>query len=383
MRPLIAPLLLLALSWLAAAPASAEDVMTVQGTELLRNGEPFEVHGVQIMAVVAPIEYLEDPPVEACNGREPPCPFKVYVAAHEAFGPALLDRAGEFGANTILVKVSSLGLDPKDPLHSAGYVDDVVHVVNLARDAGFVVIVSLQETAVAGDPGPRGSRTPIPDQRSLRAAVKLAELFGDDPGIMIEPAVEPFAPGRRRKDFWRYYVEGGDGYPGMNAIIAAMRDAGSRNVVIVEAIGQNFGDFPGGIVDPLDQILYGVHTYFNMVGTTREEWDKRFGKFAERHPMLVTEWNQNSYETGARRDLKPDWCKEAPMTTPLEMLHYFDEKGLVGVVAWSFDLPTTFVADMKGTPRSLEGFACGERGGGIGDLFQAYFRGDLPPLPAR
>jgi hypothetical protein len=38
------------------------------------------------------------------------------------------------------------------------------------------------------------------------------------------------------------------------------------------------------------------------------------------------------------------------------------------------------VSDLEGTPRTLEGYRCGERGGGIGDLFQAYFTDTLPTV---
>ena len=162
-----------------------------------------------------------------------------------------------------------------------------------------------------------------------------------------------------------------------------MREAGSQNVLIVEPLGASFAGYPGGLVDPLDRILFGIHTYFDQVGTTREEWDRRFGDFAASHPLLVTEWTETSQPLGGNERRKPPWCEIAPMTRPLEMLHYFEEKGIDGVVAWAFDLPGTFVADLEGTPRTLTGFACGERGGGIGDLFQDYFQGTLPPLPPR
>ena len=85
------------------------------------------------------------------------------------------------------------------------------------------------------------------------------------------------------------------------------------------------------LVDPLDRLLFGVHTYFDQVGTTREEWDRRFGDFAASHPLLVTEWTETSQPLGGNERRKSPWCEVAPMTRPLEMLYYFEEKEIDGV----------------------------------------------------
>jgi hypothetical protein len=368
------------LSALIGCPVAAQDVVTVEGTALLRDGRPFEVHGVQLMSFVAPIEYLRDPPAESCTqGRPPPCPLRSYVRAYEAFGPEILQSAEEFGANTILFKVAEPGVDHEDQVYSPSYVEDLREGVRLARKMGFVVILSMQENRVSGEPGGNGTRSPIPDDGTLRAAVRLAEIFGDDRGVMIELYVEPYAGGRVPL-FWEYYIHGGGGYPGVNRIIREMRDAGSQNVVIVEPLGADFSRYPGGIVDPLDQLLFGIHTYFVRVGTRPADWDKHFGDFAETHPLLVTEWNQNTSKVGENERGREDWCESAPMETPLRMFHYFRDKGINGAVGWAFDLPNTIVSDYRGSPRTLEGYRCGEPGGGIGDLFQQYFTDSLPTV---
>lgn len=365
---------------LGTACASAEDVITVEGAGLLHNGQAFKVHGVQLMPFVAPIGYLMNPPVEGCpKGTKPPCRFKAYVNARRQFGNDLLSRAKEFGANTVLFKVAEPGLDELDPVYSQRYVDEVAEGVKLARSLRFIVILGIQESRVSGEPGPKGTRSPIPDEGTRRAAVKLASLFGADRGVLIELYVEPYAGGRV-VNFWNYYINGGNGFPGVNRIIRDMRTAGSRNVIIVEPLGQSFKEYNGGIEDPLGQLAFGIHTYFNMVGTTRSEWDSRFGDFAADHPLIVTEWNQNTAENGDNVRGLEYWCEKAPLDTPMRMFHYFNEKGIDGAVGWAFDLPSTIVKDYRGTPRTLSGFACGEKGGGIGDLFQQYFARTLPPL---
>jgi Cellulase (glycosyl hydrolase family 5) len=376
----LAAVLALLVTLAGLSPAWAKDDLTVQGTKLYRDGQPFKVNGVQLMAFVAPLDYLQDPPAESCRGTPPPCPFKAYVNAYNKFGDKILGQAKAFGANTILFKVSSFGLDRKSALYDANYVMDVKEGVELARQHGFIVIVALQETRVAGEAGPKGTRSPIPDDISLRAAERVTRMFGSDPGVMIEPAVEPYS-GKKRAAMWKNYIQGGKEYPGMNKIISTIREAGGQNIIIVEPLSADFSDFPGGLVDPLNRTIYGLHSYFNFIGTTQDEWDRRFGKFAEQHPLIITEWNENSQEGGENAHEKVPWCKRGPMDLPLQLLHYFNEHEVIGVVAWSFDLPATFVADMNGTPRTMNGYACGQKGGGMGELFQSYFRNDLPPVP--
>lgn len=365
---------------LVGACPAAEDAITIEDMKLTRNGQPFKVHGVQLMTFVAPLEYLENPPAESCRkGTKPPCPFTAYIKANRQFNAELLAHAKAFGANTILFKVSEAGLDAQDPVYSRSYVDELVKGVKMTRELGFVVILAIQEIRVSGEAGPKGTRSPIPDEGTRRAAVRLAQLFGSDRGIMIELYVEPYARGRVRT-FWKYYVHGGNGYPGVNKIIRDMRKAGSKNVLIVEAVGQNFRPYQGDIEDPLGQLVFGVHPYFTAVGTTREQWDSQFGDFAADHPLIVTEWNQNTIQLGENPKGRKVWCESAPMDTPLRMFHYFEEKGILGAIGWAFDLTSTIVKDYQGTPRSLKSFRCGERGGGIGDLFQHYFAGTLPAL---
>src|SRR3990167_7076426 len=225
----------------------------------------------------------------------------------------------------------------------------------------------------------------MPDAGTQRAALKLTELFGNDRSIIIELFGEPFGP------TWNAYLNGGTvsgkQYVGINQIIASMRSAGSRNVVIVNALGQDYSKYLNQsqrFSDSLGQLAYGVHTYFSMVGHSQAGvpgvdnhggWDSNYGNFATTHPTLVTEWNQNTLRAGNTTE---EWCTVVPLDMPLKAFHYFKDKKLNGAVGWSFDLTTTIVKDLIGTPRTLEGFACGQSGGGIGRLFQQYFLGTLP-----
>src|SRR3989338_2915587 len=355
---------------------TSSDIITVQGNKILRNGQSFEVHGVQLMSFVAPREWL----LVGNNGG----PYTSYLNAYDHFqtsGSTLLDYAKSFGANTILFKLSARGLDSQHALYTQEYIDKIIAGVALARSKNFVVILSIQENSISSEPNNDG----MPDAGTQRAALKLTELFGNDRSIIIELFGEPFGP------TWNAYLNGGTvsgkQYVGINQIIGGMRGAGFRNVIIVNALGQDYSKYLNQsqrFSDSLDQLAYGVHTYFSMVGHSpagvpgvdnHGGWDSNYGNFATTHPTLVTEWNQNTLRAGNTTE---EWCTVVPLDMPLKAFHYFKDKKLNGAVGLSFDLTTTIVKDLIGTPRTLEGFACGQSGGGIGRLFQQYFLGTLP-----
>jgi hypothetical protein len=344
----------------------SDDVLTVQGKELLRNGKPFLVKGVQIVALVAPPQVL----------RRRPWFFRAYLH----FGPRMLEIARRLWyANTILFKFGQPGLDPLDPIYSPAYVDAVARAVHMARAMGFIVIASIDELPPSGTP----FQSPLPTASTVRALGTLVRLFGTDRGIMIEPYNEPFSPScaagapsnicsGMTPDAWRLWRDGSPGgpYVGMNGLIADARRQGAGNVILVQPLGHggSLSGFPGGIVDPLGRIVYAVHPYFRFSGNSRLAWDTHFGRFAETHPVIADEWTAN---TRARI------CSDPPDGAPVQFLRYIAEKR-IGLTAWALDLPGTIVRDYQGTPNTFVGFRCGDRGGGAGSLVQRLFAGRPP-----
>ncbi len=358
----------------AAAPSRPADIMSVSGTRLLRNGKPFIVHGVQIDPFDAPKEWYGPGLFDNAFLR----------AAYDHFGPEELQHAKDFGANTIDFQVGQLGLDPENTgsstkdrvAYSPGYVTELTNGVHLARSMGFVVVLSIADSRYGGDGHAQG----LPRGSTERAAKLLADLFKDDGGVVLELLSEPYGTAT---DNWPTYINGGDDYVGINQIIRTVRGTGAQNLLIVQALGQNFTGYErylnkGGapITDPLHGALaYGVHPYFNFpkIGTEIAGWDAAYGDFAATHPVIVTEWSQNSKKPAGRPN---NWCF-GPLGVRLadRAFQYFNEKGINGVIGWAFDDPMTIVSDFNGTPRTLEGFSCGQPGGGIGVLLKAYFNG--------
>jgi hypothetical protein len=359
-------------------PKAPNDVISVSGTKLLRNGNQFRLNAVQIDAFVGPLSWIQKN-------------YLYYVTtAYNHFNATELGYAKQFGANSIEFKVSQFGFDSENPNFTpeqhAEYIATTTAAIRLARSMGFVVTASIMDTPTSGD---TARATGLPTMSTDRVAVALANTFKDDRGVVIELYNEPFGSS---KCTWKCYVGGGTDpgsgitYPGVNQIIRDVRATGSKNLILAEVLVQNFTAYEKyvnasgiAISDPLDaEFAYSLHPYFEFkdVGTTRASWDASFGNFAQTHPIVVTEWNENSGKAGP---LLNAWCQgDASVRTPLVFLNYLNEKGINGVGAWSFDNPLTFVKDFKGTPRTMDGYQCGESGGGIGVWLQQYFNGTLP-----
>jgi hypothetical protein len=325
--------------------------ISVQGSQLLRNGVPWVPRGVQIVGLVAPDGAL--------SGK--------YIAAHAHFGAAELQAAVADHADVVRVQVSQFGLDPDGPLYSPGYVQEVQSGVETARSLGLAVIVSLQAEPPAGEP----TRCPMPDGGAARAWDELAAMFAGDSGVMFElynePAVAPTAID------WGLWRNGGEViFPGgtceavgMQTLVDEIRTVAPDNVVIVPGLaGEQSLAGMSPIADPSDpgdpQIAYGIHYPSLTRGSTT--WDRAFGTTSARLPVIVTEWDAN-----ATTNCLPD----APARAQL-LLDYLASKR-IGIVGFAFDLPGTIVADWSYAPTSYTDFACGEATGGPGQVLFADY----------
>jgi hypothetical protein len=328
--------------------------ISVQGNQLLQNGEPFVPRGVQITGLVAPNSQLA--------GK--------YVAANAHFGTAELQQAVADHANLIRFQVSEFGLNPSDPLYDPTYVQEVQQGVELARSLGLNVIISLQAEAPAGNE----VRCPLPDAGAATDWSELTSMFGDDDGIMFELYNEPFP--QPNSTNWQLWLNGGPitaggtscTAVGMQTLVDQIRAQGADNVIILPGLdyGLTLAGMPT-VTDPTNptdpQLAYSVH--YPALNLTTSAWDLEFGNKAGTAPVIVTEWQANS-----TTNCVPD----APSTAPL-LLDYLAGKG-IGVVGFAFDLPGTIIADYTYAPTTYSGFACGVAGGGAGQILFNDFAGE-------
>jgi hypothetical protein len=334
------------------APAAAAGAISVAGAHLEQNGRPLVARGVQITGLVAPDDEL--------SGK--------YIAAHDNFGAAELDRAAADHANVVRIQVSEFGLDPNDPQYEPGYLAEVENGVALARAAGLDVIISLQAEPPAGSQ----TRCQLPDAGAALDWQTLAVAFASDDDVMLELYNEPgLADNATDWTLWQYGGIATDTSGaicttvGMQSLVDEIRATGARNVIILPGLDEET-DLAGMpmVDDPSDpgnpQLAYAVH--YPSLTAPSTTWSTEFGDLAARRPVIVTEWQANG-----TTDCVPD----APRMAPL-LLSYLALKQ-IGVVGFAFDLPGTIIANYADTPTSYAGFYCGSFAGGAGQrLFDDY-----------
>ena len=167
--------LLLAGSLLGVPAATAADPvpgLSVSGNLLLRDGEPFLPRGFNMIGLLTPAW----------------CDRAVGIAARDHFGPEELAAAASWSADTLRFQVSQRGLaDPDVPeVDRAAYLASVVERVAVARAAGFVVIVSMQDQFYGC-----GDVHPLPSAATVDAWSALVPELMADPDVAFELFNEP------------------------------------------------------------------------------------------------------------------------------------------------------------------------------------------------
>jgi hypothetical protein len=344
----------------AIGHAVAAPGLSVQGNQLYANGSPFIARGVQIVGLVAPADYL----------------WGKYIAAGQHFGLPELQAAAADNANLVRFQVSEYGLDPASSEYSAAYVQQVRNGIEMARSLGMYAMVSLQSEPPAGQAA-SGHRCPLPDAGALTDWNELAAMFQGDPGVMFELYNEPGLPAT--SNGWSQWLNGGtivygsgigDSCTaiGMQQLVDQIRADGADNVIVLPSLGgeTNLAGMPA-VTDPANpsdpQLAYGVH-YPNLpLGVS--SWDKAFGNFSARAPVLVTEWDGAAITPG---------CTPGSPQQSIELLAYLASKR-IGLVGFAFDLPGTIVTGYTYTPTTYtSAFQCGTLAGdGPGQvLFDDY-----------
>ena len=341
----------------------------VQGRWLTRDGQVWLPRGVGLGAFThAP--WYRNPDHSARLG---------FDGAAASFGPSILHAAKSWGVDSIRFLVSQPGLDPKSHLHSATYVEALTKGVRLCLNEGFVVIIAMQDQKHSGETDVK----PLPTSHTLRAWDVIGPLFANHPYVMFEIFNEPGAVAQGNWALNRkLWMEGGE-HPGRNdkqrrygghqTILDRFRERGWRNVVIVDTMpwAQRIDRKALSIRDPLSRLAFAVHPYTGVAGTTRVEWDTRFGNISENTVVLVTEWFTNTKAPfHARRQDLPEICAD--------FLAYLREKQ-IPLWAFAFDIPGTIVRDYQGTPNNWDRLRGGDvtwgrAGSGCGRQVRRHFK---------
>lgn len=244
------------------------------------NGTPWLSKGVVLQAFVRPLAALQASSNQAA-----------ILNARENYGPQELAAIQSFHADTIRFQIGQPALDPASPLYDPHYLGDVVSAIKQARQAGFIVMIMMQDEAISGEPTPH----PLPIAETATDWDLLAAQFGNDQGVIFELYNEPNLAETAAN--WQLWLNGGT-VPGqtipsigMQSLINRLRAAGAQNVFVLDGLnlGKTLNGLPN-VIDPLNRLVYAVHPY-QQGSADESQWDQQFGIPSTKVPVWADEWS--------------------------------------------------------------------------------------------
>lgn len=285
--------------------SAAQDI-TIRGKSFYRDNAPWLPKGVTVEG------FNEPQTLRASN--------KIATQARSYYGPAELAAVKRvFRGDVIRIQVSQPGLDPQSSIYDAAYARELLDAVRLARQDGFVVILSMDAQAENGIP-----HLPcMPDQSTVRAWQTLAPTLIHDRGTMFELFNEPCKSSNpQSQSEWAQ---------GTQAVINALRGRGATNILIVDGLWwarSTNGLFPLVRDSMPNRLALGLHPYLAKGGfQAPQQWRNQFGESATRFPLIATEWNVSPL-FGCVDNTTPELA--------LQLLHYLESLH-VGLIGWAID----------------------------------------------
>lgn len=338
---------------LADDEPSRDTGMSVNGKWIEKDGKHFEVRGFNMIGLLA----------------APFCDNAASVKAGEKFSDEELREAKDWHANTLRFQISQRGLTRDGYMN---YIDNViVPRVKMARDHGFVVILSMQTEEKSCGPGfSQPSDLTIKAWDRLVTKLKNRLSHQDFTYLMFELFNEPRGP--ISEAGWQQWRDGGvgkdlpitkhDNYGekpvGHQALVNKIRASGAEHNVLI-AEGMRLGTRLDGVPmldDTRDpgpaQIVYAFHGYGFADADT--DWDAEFGYLSKTHPVLMTEWHYTK-----------EGCGGKPEKTAPDFLHYLHQH-TVGLTPGPFDNPflTGVTYDWNWSPTDCDNKIETRRGSG-------------------
>ena len=329
------------------APGQNSGEVQVRGQELFRDGQHWIPHGFyQIAFEVAP-----------ANLAQADHPF--WTTASHDYSPEEYTEMRDAGADTVRIQISQSAADPNSPIFDAAFFQKALGAVRSARETGLTVILCVQgETHVPGI-----KPLDLPDDGTRRIWSKIAPQFAEDRGVLFELLNEPTLKPNLAN--WRNWKEA------MQKTLLIVRRAGATNVVIADGLGV------GQVLDgaPLlndSQVAYASHPYaLQQFGQTRQAWDSKFGMFARRAPVIITEWHFGGF-----------FCNADTPRATVDFIQYLQERG-IGVVVGTWDwAPAGFGNARWGFPNArfsrFAGLFCHQPGYGLGKVIETWYKTGVP-----
>jgi len=332
----------------------------VQGNQFYVNGQLFIPHGFNVTALLNS-SWCDKAPKAAGN-----------------YGPAELAAAmSTWNANTLRFQVSQPVLAGPD---GAAYAQQIQAAVEMARSAGFIADVSMQDQSQACGPA---EPLPSPETESAWTTLITDTSLASDPGVMFElfnepqnsattmPTTSPY------QQTWADWLSGGrlieptasqswQAYTpvGFQDLVNYMRETlDVTNVLIADgaAHAEQLEAMPI-LSDPGSsyQIAYAVHPYdyADTDDNTVSDWNARWGYLAGTYTVIATEWNYTSQD-----------CGQAAQAEAPQFLSYMRDTTGIGVLGQALDI---FSGDLM-ADTALDPTQCGTvHGGGGYDFLNDY-----------
>lgn len=307
----------------------SQQVVDVSGLTMTLNGSPWLSKGVTLQGFVRPLAALQADASEAAR-----------LNARENYGPQELAAIQAFHADTIRFQIGQPALDPSSPLYDPAYFGDVVNAIKQARQAGFVVMIMMQDEAISGEPQPH----PLPIAETESNWDLFAAQFGNDRGVVFELYNEPNLPETAAN--WQLWLNGGTvsgqsvASVGMQTLINRLRAEGAQNVFVLDGLNlaKTLNGLPA-VTDPLHRLVYAVHPY-QQGSSDESQWDQQFGTPSASVPVWADEW---SAPTGLNLGL-------GSMTNyqvAVDLLNYLRAHS-ISLGTGAFDVPRFVVQDVPG-----------------------------------
>jgi endoglucanase len=318
-----------------AQDASQSGGVAVAGRQLLRDGKPWIPHGFFQIAFAVPSAAFGI----TVNGKAPNPAFQI---AYTYYSPSEYTEMRQAGADSVRMNIAQDGADSDNKQYfDQQWFDTAISAVHAARAAGLSVIVSIQNEAQTGSAG-----SPLPNEGTRHVWKRLARIFGHDRGVLFELYNEPnLRPGsspyqRPSAEDWAQWADA------MNKALAVVRDLGATNVIVADGLvsAQQLTGAPK-LDDPLHQVAYASHPYpsgateaIGAYNETAQAWDEKFGEFAKKEPVIVTEWGPGYF------------CDSNAAQAVLNFLGYLQQHRVgLEAVAWDWG-PCNFASAVQGFP---------------------------------
>jgi hypothetical protein len=293
------------------------------------NGSPWLSKGVAMQAFVRPLAVLQADTSEAAR-----------LNARQNYGPAELAAVQAYHADTLRFQVGQPALDPSSPLYDSNYFGEVVNAVKQARQAGFVVMIMMQDEAISGEPNPH----PLPIAETASDWDLFAAQFGNDRGVVFELYNEPNLSETPAN--WLLWLNGGTvagqstASIGMQSLVNRLRAAGAQNVFVLDGLhlGKTLNGLPA-VTDPLNRLVYAVHPY-QQGSSDESQWDADFGIPSTKVPVWADEW---SAPTGLNLGLGSMTSHQVAV----DLLNYL-RAHTIPLCTGAFDMPRFVVQDIPG-----------------------------------